>query len=93
MALKYNHIEYIDLELGDEQEGAIIYNNNCSYFYGKKDIVFEAERNVVIRHYNQHKINNGKWNSLMTEKWQNYAKMTGFYEDICKKYPLGCKQV
>ena len=93
LPLKYNHIEYIDLEKGDEQQGAVIYKNKCSFFYGKKDIVFEAERNVIIRHYNHHKINKGRWNSIMTKKWQNYAKLTGFYEDICKKYPLGCKEV
>ena len=57
----------------------------------KKNLVFEAERNVVIRHFNQHKINNGRWNSIMTKEWQDYGKMTGFYEEICQKYPKGCK--
>ena len=92
LPLKYNHGEYINLNKSEnEQEDPKIYKQQCSFFYGKKDIVFEAEKNVVIRHYNKHKIYKGEWNSLMTKEWQNYAKMTGFYDDICFKYPLGCK--
>ena len=84
LPLKYNHIEYIHLDKNvNDQENSNIYTNKCSYFYGKSDLVFEAERNVVIRHYNHHKIYNGGWNSIMTKQWQYYAKMTGFYEYIC----------
>ena len=94
LPLKYNHVEYIHLDKNvDEQENSNIYKEKCSYFYGKSDLVFEAERNVVIRHYNHHKIYKGGWNSIMTKQWQYYAKMTGFYEDICIKYPRGCRQV
>ena len=93
LPLKYNHVEYIYLDKDDneQREGKNIYLNKCSYYYGKKKLVFDSERNVVIRHFNQHKINNGRWNSIMTKEWQYYGKMTGFYEEICQKYPKGCK--
>jgi len=94
LPLKYNHVEYIDLNKNeDQQEEPRIYIEECSYFHGKADIVFEAERNVVIRHYNKHKIYEGNWNYLMTKKWLNYANMTGFYENICNSYSNVCYKI
>ena len=93
LPLKYNHIEYIYLDKDDneQREGKNIYQRQCSYYYGKKNLVFEAERNVVIRHSVHHKIQYGSWNAILTKEWQDYGKMTGFYEEICREYPRGCK--
>ena len=48
LPLKYNFQEFIDLNKNDSQKGSNIYTTNCSYYYGKKDEVFEGEKNIVI---------------------------------------------
>ena len=91
LPLKYNFQEFIDLNKNDSQRGSIIYMANCSYYYGKKEEVFESEKNIVIRHYNKHKIYNGEGINITKIQWNKYAKLTGFYNDICKKYLKSCQ--
>ena len=91
LPFKYNFQEFIDLKKKDKQKGSNIYTRKCSYYYGKKKEVFGAEKNIVVRHYNKYKIYYGKGISVMKKEWNNYAKLTGFYNEICKTYPKGCK--
>ena len=93
LPFKYNVQEFIDLRKNDKQKGSKIYKRNCSYYYGKKEEVFDAEKNIVIRHYNKYKIYFGKGIYILNRKWNIYAKLTGFYNEICKKYPKGCRQI
>jgi lipopolysaccharide biosynthesis glycosyltransferase len=52
LPIKYNLQEYIDVSnTNDDQKGAELYTKICSYFYGKKDQIFEGAKNVVIWHY------------------------------------------
>ena len=52
LPIKYNLQEYIDVNNpNDTQKGSELYISNCSYFYGKKDQIFEGAKNVVIWHY------------------------------------------
>lgn len=43
----------------------------------------------MIRHYNKFKVYDGNGDKLKGE-WKYYANKTGFYKEICKKYPKGC---
>ena len=93
LPMKYNLYEYIDLDKGDKQWAAFIYNQRCSYYYKNKKAVLEAQNDVVIWHYNHHKIHNGAFNTPMTKKWKAIVRLTGFYDEICEKYPKGCAKV
>ena len=85
---KYNIQEYIDVNnTNDDQRGAELYIKNCSYFYGKKDQLFEEAKNVVIWHYTKSKIHKGEGAPFLTKQWIKYAEMTGFYEEIKQMYP------
>jgi len=85
---KYNLQEYIDIKnKSDEQKGSSLYNLNCSYYYGKKQEIFNEAKNVVIWHYTKSKIHKGEGAPFLTKQWKKYAKMTGFYEEISQNYP------
>ena len=89
LPMKYNLFEYITNKNG-KVDGGYLFSLYCSAFVKNRKPVFEAEDNVVIRHYNHHKIQNGKGVFPLTKEWQENAKLTGFYDEICKKYPKGC---
>ena len=91
LPFKYNFQEFIDLKKNDKQRGSNIYTRKCSYYYHKKEEVFQAEKNLVIRHYNKYKVYNGKGNYVMKKQWKNLAKLNGFYNKICINYPKACK--
>ena len=76
----FNKVIYINKY--DMQIGADLYMRKYPYFLIKKKEVLEEENNVVIRHY--------KGDLTLKIQWQNYGKMTGFYDEICLKYPEGC---
>jgi len=85
---KYNLQEYIDIKnKNDDQKGSSLYNLNCSYYYGKKQEIFNEAENVVIWHYTKSKIHKGEGAPFLTKQWKKYAKMTGFYEEISQNYP------
>ena len=65
-----------------------IYSFHCSKYF-RKDEIFEEEKNIVIRHSNKCKVYNGEGPELKNE-WNELAKLTGFYDEICQKYPKGC---
>ena len=56
------------------------------YKYTIEEII-DAATDPVINHLYQEKIQNGIGCNVFTMKWLKYAKLTGLYEDIKKKYP------
>ena len=85
MPLKYNFPDYIKKNKHD-QKSHKIWTKSCSYYYCKSDIVIEAEQNVVIRNLYNFDVYNKEGTNIMKEKWESYAELTGFYEEICNKY-------
>ena len=83
--LKYNLPDLIKIN-EDNQKDYEIWTKNCSYYYNKKDIVIKAEKEVVIRNLYKYKVYKGEGNKDMKKEWKKYAKLTGFYEEICEKY-------
>ena len=89
LPMKYNLYEYFE----KNDTGLFIYNLRCSYYYKNKKAILQAQNDVVIRHYNHHKIHNGAYNKPMTLKWKEIVKLTGLYDEICEQYPKGCSKV
>ena len=96
MPLRYNFQGFYDTELEEPDiENEYLYmdsisNLECSFYYNKKDILIEEEKNIVIRHNNKLKIHLGESFGKLKMKWNKYAKLTGFYNELCEKYPMGC---
>ena len=65
-----------------------IYTSKCSKFCRKNEII-EEEKNIAIRLSNKCKVYKGEGRELKKE-WNEYAKLTGFYDVICQKHPKGC---
>ena len=49
--------------------------------------LFDAAKDPVIYHFYTHKIFKGHKCTLHTIQWINYAKLTGLFKIIKKKYP------
>ena len=90
LPMKFNLFEYVTKKNG-RVEGGFLFIVDCSLYVGNKKPILEAEENIVIRHFNHHKIQNGRGIYPLTKEWQENAKLTGFYDEICEKYPEGCK--
>jgi lipopolysaccharide biosynthesis glycosyltransferase len=94
MPLRYNFQGFYDLNQSIEDNYisgfSSIFNFECSLFSGKADILIEEEKNLVIRHNNKLKVHIGESNYELIQKWRFYANLTGFYEELCLKYPSGC---
>ena len=94
MPLRYNFQGFYDISQSSDDNKystfSNIYNLDCSLFSGKDDILIEEEKNLVIRHNNKLKVHLGESNYELNQKWNDYAKLTGFYEEICLKFPKGC---
>ena len=94
LPLRYNFQGFYDIKIGREKNKyspySNIYNLECSLFQGKDEILIEEEKNLVIRHNNKQKVHLGESSYELNQKWNNYAKLTGFYDEICLKYPKGC---
>ena len=63
-----------------------------SPFKYTKEELLETALNPVIIHLTANKPVNGMANERYTPMWINYAKITGLYEEIKKKYPKPFKQ-
>ena len=85
MPLKYNFPDYILINKIN-QDGYDIWTKECSYYYNKSDIVIDAEKNVVIRNLYNYKVYKGEGTEEMKKLWRKYVQLTGFDEEICKKY-------
>ena len=94
LPFRYNFQGFYDITKSSEENKysifTDIYNLECSFFCRKEDILIEEEKNLVIRHNNKLKVHLGESYYDLQIKWEDYAKLTGFYEEICMKYPLGC---
>ena len=94
LPLRYNFQGFYDIKISREENKyspySNIYNLECSLFQGKDEILIEEEKNLVIRHNNKQKVHLGESSYELNQKWNNYAKLTGFYDEICLKYPKGC---
>ena len=94
MPLRYNFQGFYDLNQSIEENNfntfTNIFNLECSLYSGKADILIEEEKNLVIRHNNKLKVHTGESKYELIQKWRFYANLTGFYEEICLKYPSGC---
>ena len=55
-----------------------------------KEQVKEAQENEVIRHNNKMKPHTGDGE---VSTWFYYANLTGFINELCQKYPSGCKKI
>jgi len=53
-----------------------------------KEQVKEAQENEVIRHNNKMKPETGDGD---VSTWFYYANLTGFIDELCQKYPRGCR--
>ena len=94
LPLRYNLQGFYDIKVSKAKNSyslfSSIYNLECSLLRGKDDILIEEEKNLVIRHNNKLKVHLGESPYELNLKWNDYAKLTGFYEEICLKYPKGC---
>ena len=88
LPLRYNMQGYVEINPTINLYKKLL-NRKCSLFYGKENEVFEEEKNLVIRHLNHFKPYRGHGYHLKGE-WKYYANKTGFYGEICRKYPKGC---
>ena len=90
--LEYNFQGYVDIN-GNDKYNFNSYINNlfCSKFYKKKKQLIKYEKNLVIRHCNKFKVHTGEAGHEITSKWIYYAKMTGFYNELCENYPPVCE--
>lgn len=90
LPLRFNMQGYADIKGNNINSNySLLYHRKCSIFYKKKNKIKKEEKKLVIRHYNKFKVYDGKGDKLKKE-WKYYAKKTGFYKEICKKYPNGC---
>ena len=91
LPLKYNMQGIVDLK---DDDGNYPDNNiielKCSRFFKKKKKIIKDEKNIVIRHVNKYKPYEGESSYKIIKEWNDYAKLTGFYKEICERYPYGC---
>ena len=90
LPLRYNLQGYADLNGNNYPPYNDIYERDCSKFFNKKDEIIEEEKNIVIRHTNKFKAYDGDAYDELRKELNYYAKLTGFYEEICEKYSNGC---
>ena len=65
-----------------------INSQKFSPFKYTKDEIYEAVLDPVIIHLYQDKIHYGKINKEYILKWHKYVNLTGFYEEIKKRYSI-----
>ena len=92
--LKYNLKQLFteEKEIYSDHINSIYFNEwinrqKNSPFKYSKDEILEAVLDPVVIHLYGVKIENGKINKKYTIQWIKYAKMTGYYNEIKKKYP------
>ena len=94
LPLRYNFQGYYDIksnkDFNQQSYYSLIYNLHCSLYKGRDDLLIEEEENLVIRHNNKFKIHKGELSNELKKKWNYYANLTGFYDEICKNYDSGC---
>ena len=90
LPLRYNFQGYVLLK-EEEQFYSMIYDSECSLYFNRKEELINEEENVFIRHCNKFKVYEGEAPPIIKNEWQYYAKLTGFYDEICENYPISCE--
>ena len=85
LPLEYNMPDFIKINDNSKMDYKI-WREKCSLYYDKKNDVINAEKNIIIRNYENYPIYKGKGNKYMKEEWSKYADLTGFGEEIKKRY-------
>jgi lipopolysaccharide biosynthesis glycosyltransferase len=85
LPLEYNMPEFVKLREGFQGDYNI-WRKKCSYYFNQKDIVIQAENNIVIRNFENYPVYKGKGNNYIKSEWLKYAELTGFIDEIKKKY-------
>ena len=92
--LKYNLKQLFtqEKEIYNDHINSIYFNRwinrqKKSPFKYSNDEILEAVHDPVIIHLYQEKVQSGNANKKYTIQWIKYAKMTGYYNEIKKKYP------
>ena len=88
LPLRYNFQGYTDANGIDNYE--MLFKQDCSKYYNKKEELIKEEKKLVIRHTNKFKTYYGDKFDNLVKEWTYYAKMTGFYKEICEKHPIAC---
>ena len=65
-----------------------LYTSKCTTV--NKWEIKEAKYKTVIRHNNKQKPERGI--GKYVNNWNYYKNLTGFQDEICKKYPSGCRE-
>ena len=87
LPLEYNMPEFVKSKEGIENDYNI-WRKKCSYYFNQKDLVIQAENNIVIRNFENFPVYKGKANNYIKKEWLKYAELTGFIDEIKKKYLL-----
>ena len=90
LPIRYNLQGYANKDGDDYPPYNDIYQRDCSIFYNKRDEIIKEEKNLVVRHTNKFKAYDGDAYEDLRKEWNDNAKLTGFYDEICRKYPNGC---
>ena len=85
LPLEYNMPEFIKID-DDNQRDFKIWKKKCSFYLNKNDDVINAEKNIVIRNYENYPVYKGKGTKYMKNEWLKYADLTGFGKEIRNKY-------
>ena len=83
--LPYLSIGFLPLKY-NFQDNPYIEEDECVIF--NKSEIQDAKINAIIRHNNKMKPEKGEGDKIL--KWKYYANLTGFIDEICRKYPEGC---
>jgi lipopolysaccharide biosynthesis glycosyltransferase len=91
LPFEFNFQGYFNLDDDDGNDYSLIYSFNCSKFYKKKKDLIEYEKKLFIRHCNKNKVETNEAHISIQKRWIYYANMTGFFKELCKKYPFACE--
>ena len=93
LPLEYNFQGYVNLGEDEGMDYNVIHQLECSMFYEKKKELIKYEKSLVIRHCNKNKVETGEANIEIKKRWNYYALMTGFIEEICGQHPFACSGI
>jgi lipopolysaccharide biosynthesis glycosyltransferase len=90
LPFEFNFQGYFNLD-DDGNEDSLIYSYYCSKFFEKKKELIEYEKKLFIRHCNKNKVETNEAHISIQKRWIYYANMTGFFKELCEKYPFACE--
>ena len=96
LPLKYNVMQYFENDNEKIFKTSKIITMYMNYQKGSKyrysiEEILEADNNPIVRHtWNLKVYETQNCSSFTKSQWKKYAKMTGFYDEICSLYPIAC---